>query len=193
MELLDVELSNEPLDIETFSYLSDSDYPVVLLGFQLKNLYDQKRLVFKPQYKTNDIIHFVPQETMMPKFFRGIKLGIKTSVISFVQMLENLSCTSEKDINIFIYKEILNRFNLSCENCYAYLNKGIFPIDSQCLKNISNDDISSEELYSLIDTQKTNAFQGIGYPVIYILTNKNYHKTTSNNFLHTVVKKYYDV
>jgi len=192
MELLDVELSNEPLDIDSFSYLSDSDYPVVLLGFQLKNLYDQKRLIFKKDFNISDIIHFVPRETMMPKFFRGIKLSIKPQIISFITMLENLNCTSAENINLNIYKNILNRFNLTCDNCFAFLQKGIYPIDSECIEKISKEFLNKEQLFSLLDNSKVNIFQGVGYPVIYVLSNKNFYQTSNNNFLHTVIKKYYD-
>ena len=151
MELLDVELSNEPLDIEPFSYLSDTDYPVVMLGFQLKNLYDQKRLIFKSKFKTNEIIHFVPRETMMPKFFRGIKLNIKTSIIPFIKMLDNLGNSPSSEINLTTYKEILKKYNLTCDNCYAFLHKGIYPIDSECTGVISNISLTVEDIFSLID------------------------------------------
>ena len=38
MNLLGIDLAEQPLDIDSFSYLNDKDYPLALLGFQLKNL-----------------------------------------------------------------------------------------------------------------------------------------------------------
>ena len=65
MVLIDTHLTEEPLDVESFSYLNDSDYPLEFLGFQFKNLYDQKRLIINKKFKPIDIIHFVPHEPVI--------------------------------------------------------------------------------------------------------------------------------
>jgi len=189
MNLLDVELVNEPLEIDSFSYLSDSEYPVIMLGFQLKNLYDQKRLLIKDKYDVQDIIHFIPRETMLPKFFRGIKLTIKPSIVSLIAMLENLGL-SDREISLPTYRNILDKYKLSCNNCYAFLQKGIYPIDSECINSFASNYFNLEEIYSMIDNKKIQTFQAASYPVIYVLSNKNVYRTTNNNFLHAVVKKY---
>jgi hypothetical protein len=191
MNLLDVELVNEPLEIDSFSYLSDSDYPVIMLGFQLKNLYDQKRITVSQQYKSIDIIHFIPKETMMPKFFRGVRIPIRSEYIPLISSLETLGLTDQEEIKPTEYKALLQKFNLTCNNCFAFLQKGIYPIDSECLNTFSSQKFSIDEIYSsFIDTKNIAKFQALSYPVIYVLSNKNKCGTSTKNFIHAVVKKY---
>jgi len=189
--MLDINLAEEPLDIDSFSYLSDSDYPLCVLGFQLKNLYDQKRLVIKQEYNPVDVIHFVPGETAMPKFFRGIKINYNSKMDYLIKKIEALGSDNNSEINKNHYTQILNEHKLSCNNCFAFLRKGVYPIDSEHLQIFANTKLTQTELYSTV-LEKTDAsdFQSLGYFVIYILSNKNFYKTTTKNFLHTVVKKY---
>lgn len=182
MKLLDVELVNESLDIESFNYLCDQDYPYVMLGFQLKNLYDQKRIQINKKFESQDFIHFVPQELMMPKFFRGIKINIQKKYISLINEL-----ASKANYSLENYKLLLEQYNLSCDNCYAYFNKGIYPIDSEHINDISTFKGSAT---SILSTEEIAHFQAISYPVIYILNNKNISNTTTKNFYHTIVEKY---
>jgi len=190
MNILGLDLVDEPLDIDTFSYLDDVDYPYCVLGFQLKNLYDQKRLVFKKEFNSKDVIHLVPNDAVMPKFFRGIKLKLKNEFVPFLRHIEMLGSTNKLAINTENYKTILKQYGLTCDNCFAYLNKGIYPIDSECLNKISTQQFNIDSLYSDYLESNSPAFQSLGYFVIYILSNKNYYETTTKNYLHAVVKSY---
>jgi len=188
--MLDIDLVNEPLDIDSFSYLNDMDYPACILGFQLKNLYDQKRLILNKDYKPVDVIHLVPNDAVLPKFFRGINIPIKKEFLPLISHLDLLGTQNIAPINIENYKNILKNYNLSCNNCYAYLNKGIYPIDSECLNAISSTNLTQDELYDKALIHEISVFQSFGYFVIYILSNKNVYKTPTKNYLHAVVKKY---
>lgn len=188
--MLDVELVNEPLDIDSFSYLNDEDYPTCILGFQLKNLYDQKRLIINKNYNPVDIIHLVPNDAVLPKFFRGININLKKEILPLIGHLDLLGTQNRSAISVDNYKNILKNYNLSCSNCYAYLNKGIYPVDSECLNSISSTNITQDELYESVLIHEPYTFQTFGYFVIYILSNKNIYKTPTKNYLHAVVKKY---
>ena len=191
MNLLGIDLAEQPLDIDSFSYLNDKDYPLALLGFQLKNLYDQKRLVIKPEYNPVDVIHFVPGESIMPKFFRGIRIDVNARFNYLINKLEALGSGKTEKINKEFYVETLNEHNLSCNNCFAYLRKGIYPIDSEHLDLFSNTKLKQSDLYTkVLDVQGVNNFQALGYFVIYVLSNKNTYNTTTKNFIHSVVKNY---
>ena len=158
MNVLDVNLADEPIDIDSFSYISDEEYPVALLGFQIKNLYDQKRLNINKDFNPTNIIHFIPGETVMPKFFRGIKLQLNSKFNYLVAKLEALGTLSTQEIDKKFYVELLNEYNLSCNNCFAYLRKGIYPIDSEHLNLITNLKLSQKDLYSNV-LEKNNIFQ----------------------------------
>ena len=190
MNTLGLNLIDEPLDIDTFSYLDDADYPHVVLGFQLKNLYDQKRLIFKKEICSEDVIHLVPNDAIMPKFFRGIRIKLKKEFAPFVKHLEMLGSTNKTIINTDSYKDILKQYKLTCNNCYAHLNKGIYPIDSECLNKLSVQQFDMDSLYTNYLEANSPIYQSLGYFVIYILSNKNYRETTTKNYLHAVVKSY---
>lgn len=190
MNVLGLDLVDEPLDIDTFSYLEDTNYPYCILGFQLKNLYDQKRLVFKKELNSRDVIHLVPNDAIMPKFFRGIELKLKKEFLPFVKHLEMLGSTNKLSITTENYKSILKQYGLTCDNCFAYLNKGIYPVDSECLNILSTQQFNIDNLYTEYLETILPVYQSLGYFVIYILSNKNYYETTTKNYLHAVVKSY---
>ena len=191
MNLLGVDLAEQPLDIDSFSYLNDKDYPLFLLGFQLKNLYDQKRLIIKKEYNPIDVIHFVPGESIMPKFFRGVKINLNSRFNYFVNKLEALSTSSTEKIDNKYYTELLNEYGLSCNNCFAYLRKGVYPIDSEHMDLISDTKLKQKDLYTnMLDVSSVSGFQALGYFVIYVLSNKNIYNTTTKSFIHSVVKNY---
>lgn len=192
MNLLNIDLVDKPIDVDEFEYAQDQDYPICLLGFQIKNLYDQKRLTFNKKFKTKNIIHFVPNQSPTPKFFKGVELTILKEKRPFITLLNELGSKKE-NVSTEEYKSVLNRANLSCDNCYAYLCNGVYPIDSECIHKISNFDFNVNELYEQILDSKENGFQSFGYFVIYILSNKNYQKTSTKNFIFKAVKMYDNV
>ena len=189
MVLLDVNLSEQPLDVEEFSYLSDSDYPLCMLGFQIKNLYDQKRLTINKNFNPINIIHFVPNEPLEPKFFRGIKIILKDKFLPLLKQLDTLGTNNNIKINKNFYDNLLNEYNLKCDNCYAFLNRGIYPINSEFLNNLTNLKINTDDLYSkVLNTE--SGFQSYGYFSIYILSNKNTQNTTTKKFIKSNFKQF---
>jgi len=189
VNILDVSLVDEPLDVSAFSYLTDNDYPCALLGVQIKNLYDQKRLQFNSAYNSVDVIHCVPNEHIMPKFFRGIKLNLNSNLTPLIEKLDTLNFTNKNIINN--YKNILSEFNLTTNNCYAFLQKGTYPIDSECLDFCTKINEPIETIYeNIFSNTDVATFQNYGYLVIYILSNKNVSKTTTKDFIFSAVKNY---
>jgi len=189
MTLLNVGLAEEPLDVDSFNYLSDSNYPFTMLGFQLKNSYDQQRLVINENFNPTDIIHFVPNEPILPKFFRGISIKIREKYLPLIRQLDAAGLRPGASLSRDSYKALLKEYNLKCDNCYAYLDKGIYPIDSEFLNIISATNIKYESLYDKVLFHE-NKFQSFAYFTIYVLSNKNYLKTTTKNFLKAAIEKY---
>lgn len=189
MNILDINLVDEPLDVGEFSYLTDTDYPCALLGVQIKNSYDQKRLQFNSSYNPVNLIHCVPNEHIMPKFFRGIKLKLNNNLNTLIEKLDTLEFTNKNIINN--YKNILSEFNLTADNCFAFLQKGTYPIDSECLDCCAKNSEPIECIYEKIFNNKNVAsFQNYGYLVIYILSNKNFKKITTKDFIFSAIKNY---
>jgi hypothetical protein len=189
VNILDVSLVDEPLDVSEFSYLTDNDYPCALLGVQIKNLYDQKRLQFNSKFKPINTIHCVPNERIMPKFFRGLEIKLNTNLNTLIEKLDTLDFSSK---NIILnYKNILSEFNLTANNCFAFLQKGTYPIDSECLDYCTSNNEPIEHIYeNIFLNTDIPSFQNYGYLVIYILSNKNFKKTNIKNFIFSAVKSY---
>lgn len=189
MNILDVNLVDEPLDVGEFAYLTDSDYPCALLGVQIKNLYDQKRLQFNTSYNPVNLIHCFPNEHIMPKFFRGIKIKLNSDLTTLVDKLDTLDFSNKNLITN--YKNILSEFNLTANNCFAFLQKGTYPIDSECLDFCTKKTEPIETIYeNIFNNAEVASFQNYGYLVIYILSNKNIKKTTTKDFIFSAVKNY---
>jgi hypothetical protein len=184
MTLIDVDSIQEPLQIDNFTVIPENKYPYSIIGFQLKNLYDQQRIRIKSKYNTKDIIHILPTANLEAAFFRGIKIHIREKYFPLIEQLKKLNVTLTEAIDISVYKNLLEEYHLSCNDSYAFLKKGIYPIDGHCLSKISNIDITLESLYeNAFNTKKVPAFQSFCYFTIFILCNNTIftnHKTPIN-------------
>ena len=189
MALLDVNLCEQPLDVEEFSYLSDTDYPLCMLGFQIKNLYDQKRLVINKSFNPISVIHFVPNEPLEPKFFKGIRIAFKNKYLPLLKQLDALGTDHSIKLTKNFYDNLLTKYNLKCDDCYAFLNRGIYPINGEYLNNLTDSKINMDDLYSkVLNTE--SGFQSYGYFSIYVLSNKNIQNTTTKKFIKSALTNY---
>ena len=172
MTLVDIDNITEPLVIEKFNLLSKNDYPYCLIGFQLKNFYDQERLKIKAKYKAKDVVHSLPTATDNYSFFRGIKLELKPNYNLLTRTLQHLNIHLCKDtVDLESYKQILNDNELTCDDCYGYLRKGVYPIDGKCLPIISEYKHSLEHLYEDAFDAKIPVYQSFSSFTIFILCN----------------------
>jgi len=180
MTLVDVNNTQEPLNLDNFSIIPESKYPYSIIGFQLKNLYDQQRIKVKSKYNTKDIIHVLPTPNLEAVFFRGIKIHIREKYFPLIDQLKKFNTIlSTNNIDVNVYKNLLKEYELTCDDCYAFLKKGIYPIDGSCLSDISNIDITLDSLYeNAFDTKSVPAFQSFSCFTIFILCNETIY--TSN-------------
>jgi hypothetical protein len=191
MNLINTDLAIEPLATSSGSFIADKDYPVCVLGFQLKNLYDQCRLQLKSSYKFRDYIHFLPGSDATPTFFRGVIFSPKNNFLNLFRQLENFNL-SLSDLPIKHYKNLLNEYSLTCNNCYAFLQKGIYPVDSECITKVSKNNFDLTDLYTnAFNTKEVPSFQLYGYFTIFILSNKSVFRHGTDN-LPAALKKLSD-
>ena len=183
MTYLNVDLATETIIPNDCRVIADKEYPICLLGFQLKNAYDQLRLKIKKIYKFQDYVHFLPDSGATTTFFRGIQLNPLPAVNSLFRQLEqfNISLT---DLPVKRYESVLHEYNLSCKECYGNLHRGIYPVDGNSLKHITNDKIDLNDLYeNAFDTDSVPIFQSYSYLTIYILSNKSIYRTGTDNLI----------
>jgi hypothetical protein len=179
MILVDINNTQEPIELDKFVVVPESKYPYSIIGFQLKSLYDQQRIKIKSKYNTKDIIHILPTANLEAAFFRGIKIHIHEKYFTLIDQLKKFNTILTTDIiDVNVYKNLLKEYNLSCDECYAFLRKGIYPIDGHCLSSISNIDITLDSLYeSAFDTKHIPAYQSFSSFTIFILCNETIYTT----------------
>jgi len=172
MTFVDIDNIAEPLLLKKFDLLSDNNYPYCLIGFELKNFYDQERLKLKAKYKAKDVVHTLPTATDSYSFFRGIKLELKPKYNLLIRSLQHLNTHfGNVEVDLEKYKQILDDNDLSCDECYGYLRKGVYPIDGKCLSIISNYKHSLEHLYEDAFDLKIPVYQSFSSFTIFILCN----------------------
>jgi len=178
MTLVDISSAQEPLTLDNFTVISKDKYPYSIIGFQLKNLYDQQRIKVKSKYNTKDIIHILPTANLEAAFFRGIKIHIRENYFSLLEQLRNFN-TNLDDIKVDAYKHLLSEYELTCNDCYAFLRKGVYPIDGKCLSKLSNIDITLESLYqNAFNTKSVPVYQSFSSFIIFILCNETIFTST---------------
>jgi hypothetical protein len=176
MNLVDVDLVSEPPVTEGCNLIASNNYPFCLLGFQIKNSYDQQRLQLKDKYKTNTYVHRLPNSEGELSFFRGIKITPKADISNLLRQLENFN-TSLNEIPLKHYESVLSNYKLSCKNCYSFLKKGVYPIDGECVNTFAKEVINLDSLYDDgFDTDQIPPFQSYAYFTIFILENKSIFK-----------------
>jgi len=174
MTLVDVDITSEPLAIEKFKTIAKNDYPLCIVGFQLKNAYDQERIRIKAKYNARDILHFQPIPNTQPIGFRGLKFECKPKFKSLIVTLNQLNTTLNEDIDAERYKKLLSKYGLTCDECYLYLRKGVYPIDGKHISTISTFKYTIEDLYNdAFDISEIPLFQVISSFTVFILCNES--------------------
>jgi len=179
MTLVDINNTQEPLELDKFTVVPEKKYPYSIIGFQLKSLYDQQRIKVKSKYNTKDIIHILPTASLEAAFFRGIKILIREEYYPLLNQLRKFNTTIATDnIDVGVYKNLLKEYDLSCDECYAFLKKSVYPIDGHCLSKISNIDITLESLYeNAFNTKSVPAYQSFSSFTIFILCNETIYQS----------------
>ena len=173
MTLVDVNSTADPLQLDNFYVIPKTDYPYCLFGFQLKNSYDQERIKIKSKYKVKDVIHLLPTSEMSPMCFRGIKLQLNKKLDSLIRHLQTYNISLKANISVDEYKKLLSKYNLTCNDSYAYLRKGVYPVDGSCIESITDLKWSIEELYEDAFDNSVPFFQSFSCFTIFILCNES--------------------
>lgn len=190
MSMINVDEVEHDIRISEFTPLQDSEYPYCLIGFQIKNHYDQLRLRLDSQFVTNDIIHFLHYPEVKPVFLRGIQLKLSGAMSKLTDELEALTLTPTLDK--VSYKNILKKYNLTCKYNIDLLSCGMFPVDGECLSTVNNgSELNLLDMYkSLFHNDFVPYFQSIGHISIFILSNKNIANSNNRIAIRDIINMY---
>ena len=183
MNIVNVDLVSEPLTPKDSIFIADKNYPFCLLGFQLKHSYDQNRLQLKDNYHIKDYTHFLPDSDCTPIFFRGINITPKAELIPLLNQLERFN-VSLTDLPTKRYTSLLAEYKLTCKNCYGSLQKGVYPVDGECVNFFAKEEVNLDDLYSnAFNVDLVPSFQSYGYFTIFILQNKSVFRSGTDNII----------
>ncbi len=165
MNTVDVNTVDTPVDPAGFNNLQTDNYPYCILGFQVKNLYDQTRLVIPQQYKPVNIIHKDKDNIL---YFRGVNVTPTPLLYGIINRLNSgYGSTNEQ------YVDILNEFSVTCSNCCHLKRDSVFPIDNNCIDTLIEPHIDTQQLYyDMLHNNDVPFYQSISYMSLFILVNK---------------------
>jgi len=149
-----ISLTTQPVDSKNYKSYNINQLPKLVLGFNIKNKYDEGRLQFKTKYQPKNILHFISkseEEDLEPFHMHVLELTPKKKVQHIINLIDNA-----QPITVHGYKNILKYNNLSCESCFAHIADGIYPIDIDHLSEVCEDynPVRFEALRNMLETPK---------------------------------------
>ena len=147
-----LDLVDSPLDLSLFTPYDHLDQPILLLGSIIKNIYDQQRSMIRDEFKPLNIRVSTNDKTIC---LHGITLQPSPLFKQLYNILKSFPFDI-KDVTE-IYKQRLKLYNLSCNECWGYLQPHIFPIDISNIDKISNyDRYVRLNYHKLLDTDQSD-------------------------------------
>lgn len=190
MKAIDVSLTQLSVNLKNFKIIKDEEYPLCMLGVELKNEYDRQRFVFNKKLSavSKDIVHFVHYPNTRTKIFRGLVFKPSYCINNLIDDINKHKHVYTDSTTPVVYKNMLSKYNLTCDNVITHLDEGTYPIDSECLDKISVERFSLNEIYEMLfDNKKIPFYQSVGYLSIYILDNTNIANRTNYKTLKKMI------
>lgn len=154
---------DSPIDPTQYTNINNHETPVLLLGVQIKNKYDHERVRICDSQNPVRI-------NSDNKYFYGVQLQPNTYFTSIVSKIVSTPLNRTDSHNM--YRERLKLYGLSCDTCWSYLQKNVFPLDAENIETISintRDRMNESRLISTDCKQKPWFIQYADLK-IYILT-----------------------
>ena len=82
-------LTTEPVAVKDYTDYSPNALPRVVLGFKIKNKFDESRTVIKTKYRPKRILHFRWTSQLEPVFLYGVEINLKSKFSSLLSDLKN--------------------------------------------------------------------------------------------------------
>jgi len=161
--MIDIELTVKPVEIDDYKALDRNCFPILFLGFIIKNEYDNKRIILNKTFNPVKILH-------KQKAFKGIILTANSNVASLINTIRK----QEKiHITLPLYENILTQYGFTCRETYGSFSENIYPIDFDNLKKVSDDTFNTDKKifqHLLCLDEKVFDFQKFAALKLFILT-----------------------
>lgn len=158
-------LAEEQVNLSKYTDLPKNAKPLIILGTIIKNRYDEERLDFN---KTN-----VDTVKVGNTVIRGVKL--EPNVYSNLDLLfAQLNAISDSDLTTEFYEETLKSFGLSSSECYGLLREGIYPINGNCIMQLTNSAFKVSRYYDILFANHADCqWQKFSSLTLFVLFNKS--------------------
>jgi len=140
--MIDIETVNKPIDYSAYNFVSSlKEYPILFLGFVIKNQYDNLRVNIEENYKPINLLHF-SKDRQSVTALKGIKLIPNNNV---KKLYNAIKVQEQLAMNLVIYENLLNQYGFACKETYGLFAPGMYPIDFTNLKSICDNDFNGDK------------------------------------------------
>ena len=142
--MIDASLVDVPVNGEDFDLQYEIDRPCLFIGHILKNEYDNQRLKINDEYKPIKFFASYLEDgewKLMPLY--GIVRELNENGKKICKVLKDQE--RRGNMNLIIYENLLNEFDVSCDDCYGYFKKSIYPVDFNKFRKFTDDKISQDK------------------------------------------------
>jgi|TARA_E500000318_G_C3491945_1_gene184756 hypothetical protein len=169
--MIDISLIEEPVNLNDYkSY--DEGMPKLFLGYVIKNEYDNQRLQLNDKLNPKKRSYVYKDKlglNVLPLY--GLFFNLNETGISISNALVRQK--NADNINLVVYENILEQYDFSCNDCYGYFDKNIFPVDFKYFDKLTDDNIALDKkiLQKLLSLNENKFdFQKFGSIITLILT-----------------------
>lgn len=149
MTISPLTLAEQPVTQKKYKKYNLNFLPKLILGFQIKDKYDEKRLRIKKSLNPKYIEHHVGyDDKLKPAYFHAIELEPRKQVSHLCSVIKQAAPITPES-----YKNILKYNRLSCDDNISYLRDGVYPIDMRHVTALSTNRYKNNFLHlrSLMD------------------------------------------
>lgn len=142
--MVDISLVDTPINIDSFDSSFRFDKPCLFIGHILKNEYDNQRLQLNDDY--DPVKFFITslhdsEWTIMPLY--GILRQLNNKGKQLAKLINEQR--TRAGMNMIIYENLINQFDITCNDCYGYYKDNIYPIDFNKFRELTDDEISRDK------------------------------------------------
>ena len=167
--MIDFNLIDEPIDTSSFTVPVKEEYPMLVLGVFIKNEYDNQRIQINEKFNPINILHYSKDKESVA-LFKGVKLKANKTMLN---LFNSILLQEKNNINLKVYQNLINQYNLACKETYAIFLPGTYPIDFNNLKSICDDSFNNDKKifqHLLNIDEKIFDFQKFASLKLFILT-----------------------
>ena len=140
--MIDIETVNKPIEYSEYNFVSSlKEYPILFLGFVIKNQYDNLRVNIQEKYDPINLLHYSKDKQSITAL-KGIKLIPNNNI---KKLYNSIKVQEQLTMNLVTYENLLNHYGFACKETYGLFAPGMYPIDFINLKSICDNDFNGDK------------------------------------------------